>query len=453
LPSSSEQLLDGFEESLDKGMIPARIFGDPELHELELDRIFTRAWCYIGHDSEIPSPGDYCVRYIGEDAFIFVRDENGEVRVLFDSCRHRGTKLCRAEQGNASHFRCPYHGWTFKNTGEFVGAPAYREAYGEFDRSKWGLFGAAKVDSVHGLYFATLDPDAPSLDEYLGGVKWYLELMLGLGKEGMKVRGEPQRWVMDGNWKTAAENFVGDDYHTLFLHKSMWDLGIVDIPQRELMDGYHIQAGNGHNLSFSMATAEEKMSEEEEFFGWPKEISDTFSPDGLTPEQYEVARRARVCVGTVFPNFSFLMMPLTPTPKSSPATGFMTVRVWQPRGHDKIDIWSWYLVWEGSSEAFAELSYKAGMGTFSSSGLFEQDDSVPWESVMRTGATAFGRKIGLEYNFQRGLPGTGTASELVESWPGPGIATWPRFDEALQRSLYRRWHQFMTSAGYPANTD
>jgi phenylpropionate dioxygenase-like ring-hydroxylating dioxygenase large terminal subunit len=374
--------------------------------------------------------------------------------VLFDSCRHRGTKLCRAEAGNASHFRCPYHGWTYKNTGQFVGAPAYRDAYGEeFDRERWGLLPAAKVESFYGLVFATLDPEAPTLDEYLGGAKWYLELMFALGKQGMTVRGEPQRWVMDGNWKTAAENFVGDDYHTLFLHKSMWDLGIVDIPQRELMDGYHIQAGNGHNLSFSMATAEERIAEEEQFFGYPKEVAATFGRNGLSPEQFDLARRARICVGTIFPNLSFLMMPLTPTPKAVPATGFMTLRIWQPRGYDKIDIWSWYLVWEDTPEHLAELSYKAGLGTFSSSGLFEQDDSVPWESVMRTGATAFARKAGMEYNFQRGLPGTGTTSEEVRNWPGPGTATWPRFDEALQRSLYRRWQQFMTSEGYPESVD
>lgn len=450
---SSSDLLSGIDECLEQGTVPAYIFGDPQIHALELDRIFTRAWCFIGHESEIPHPGDYCLRYIGEDAFIFVRDEQGTVRVLFDSCRHRGARVCRAEQGNASHFRCPYHGWTYKNTGEMVGAPSYREAYGGFDRSQWGLLPAAKVDSVYGLVFATLDPEAPSLDEYLGGVKWYLGLMLGLGGKGMKVRAEPERWTLEGNWKTAAENFVGDDYHLLFLHKSAWDLGIVDIPPRDLMDGYHIRAGNGHNLSFSMATAEEKMSEEEEFFGYPNEISATFSRNGLTPEQFDIARRARICVGTIFPNFSYVMMPVTPTPKSSPATGIMMLRLWHPRGHNKMDIWCWYLVWEGASEELAAMSHKAAIGTFGASGLFEQDDSIPWDGITRTGSTAFARKARMAYNFQRGMPGTGSLFREVPDWPGPGLTTWPRYDESLQRSLYKRWYQFMTSAEYPESTD
>jgi hypothetical protein len=122
--------------------------------------------------------------------------------------------------------------------------------------------------------------------------------------------------------------------------------------------------------------------------------------------------------------------------------------VWQPKGPDRIDIWSWYLVWKGIPEELEEISYRAGLGTFSSSGLFEQDDSVPWQSVGRTGGTAFARKTGYAYNFQRGLNGIGR-SEYVDDWPGPGVVTTPRYDEALQRSLYRRWHDFMTHEQYP----
>src|SRR5438105_291117 len=92
-PSIEEFLLDA-KDSMHDGLLPARVFNDPELHSREIDRIFTRAWTFIGHESEIPSPGDYVLRYVGNDAFIFVRDENGVVRLLFDSCRHRGTQVC-----------------------------------------------------------------------------------------------------------------------------------------------------------------------------------------------------------------------------------------------------------------------------------------------------------------------------------------------------------------------
>lgn len=115
-----QNLVDTLNQCLPKGLVPVELYNDPEVHEAELNRIFTRVWVYVGHESEVPDKGDYCLRYIGEDRFIFVRDENGELRVIFDSCRHRGAQVCRADKGNASHFRCPYHGWTYKNTGRLL---------------------------------------------------------------------------------------------------------------------------------------------------------------------------------------------------------------------------------------------------------------------------------------------------------------------------------------------
>jgi phenylpropionate dioxygenase-like ring-hydroxylating dioxygenase large terminal subunit len=93
-----------------RGMVPAYIYNDPDIFELERERIFSRAWIFVGHESEIPQPGDYVVRRILEDSFILTRDEGGHVRAHFNMCLHRGMQVCRAEMGNTSHFRCPYHG-------------------------------------------------------------------------------------------------------------------------------------------------------------------------------------------------------------------------------------------------------------------------------------------------------------------------------------------------------
>jgi len=92
------------------GRYPLAITNNPELYQLELRRIFGRAWVYLGHISEFEEPGDYARRYIGEDPFILTRDENGELHAFLDSCMHRGAQFCTAENGNTSHFRCPYHG-------------------------------------------------------------------------------------------------------------------------------------------------------------------------------------------------------------------------------------------------------------------------------------------------------------------------------------------------------
>ena len=92
-----------------RGMVPAHVYGDPEIFALERDRLFTRSWVFVAHESEIPDPGDYVVRRVLADSFIVARDEAGVIRVMFNMCLHRGMQVCRAEMGNASHFRCPYH--------------------------------------------------------------------------------------------------------------------------------------------------------------------------------------------------------------------------------------------------------------------------------------------------------------------------------------------------------
>ncbi len=116
-----------------RGLVPARIYNDAEIFAFERDRLFSSAWMFLAHESEIPAPGDYVVRRVLADSFIVVRDETGTVRVLFNMCLHKGMQVCRAEMGNASHFRCPYHAWTYRNDGRLAGLPFHAEAYGGED--------------------------------------------------------------------------------------------------------------------------------------------------------------------------------------------------------------------------------------------------------------------------------------------------------------------------------
>jgi len=113
-----------------RGLIPAYVYSDPELYELERERVFARAWVFVAHESEVPGPGDFVVRRVVDDSFIVVRDDTGTVRVLFNMCIHRGMQVCRAEQGSASHFRCSYHGWSYRNDGTLAGLPFHDDAYG-----------------------------------------------------------------------------------------------------------------------------------------------------------------------------------------------------------------------------------------------------------------------------------------------------------------------------------
>src|SRR5712692_6000509 len=180
VPHNVQLLLEGTERDLHQGPLPLRISNDPHIYHLEQRRIFARNWVFVAHESEIPFPGDYVLRYIGPDRWIVVRDDEGRIQVLFDSCRHRGTQLCRADRGNTSQFRCPYHGWTYKNTGELAGVPNRAAAYEGLNEAEWGLLHAPQVDSYRGLVFACLDEQSPPLNDHLGDFRWYLDIHLAL---------------------------------------------------------------------------------------------------------------------------------------------------------------------------------------------------------------------------------------------------------------------------------
>ncbi len=194
--------------------VSRRVYFDPEVHEAEQERIFRKAWLFVAHESEIPSPGDYVTRVLGTDPVIVVRDEHGAIRVHLNSCRHRGTPLCRASMGNSSHFRCSYHGWTYANTGDLRGVTFQAEVYGkDFDKSHFGLYGA-KVDTVHGLVFATWNLVPAPLVEDLGPLTYYLEAIFGKFDAGYEVMGPPVQSRMPCSWKSDTENLSGDGYHT-----------------------------------------------------------------------------------------------------------------------------------------------------------------------------------------------------------------------------------------------
>jgi len=153
----------------ERGMISRRIFIEPEIYEQEQQRIFARCWLFLCHDSQIPRPGDFLTTTMGEDPVLVVRNTAGSVGAFLNVCRHRGNRLCRADDGNAASFICAYHGWTFANDGRLTGVPNLREAYhGDLDRESLGLIRVSQLESYQGLWFASFDPAAPPLREYLG---------------------------------------------------------------------------------------------------------------------------------------------------------------------------------------------------------------------------------------------------------------------------------------------
>lgn len=440
---NSDRILRELEAGLPEGEVPASLYGSREIYEREKRNIFARCWVFLAHESEISAKGDYVLRKIGEDNFVVVRDEQGDVNVLFDACRHRGVQICRADSGNTSHFRCPYHGWTYDTKGNLIGAPLWKNAFGGMSKAENGLARAAQVGIKHGLIFATLDPSAPTLEEYLGGMGWYMDLIFGLNQHGVEVLGAPQRFVIDANWKSGADNFSGDDYHLGTLHKSVWEIGAFPVSFQDNMMGYHIQASPGHSLSFSMAPDDDEPGPK--FFGFPERLTQTFNTGRISQHQLETARRSRVFVGNVFPNFSILALPMTEDGAHFAPTAVLTIRTWQPVSEGKLEIWNWFCGYKNMTDEEKQRSYVAGLGTFSMGGAFEMDDTEPWITVARTGRSTSAEVLDFKLNYQMGMPGIGI-SHPVDDWPGPGRVYWTRYEEGVQRNMLRFYLDMMKAS-------
>src|SRR4029077_5515235 len=155
----------------DKGTVDRRAFSDQQIYEAELEHIFARCWLFIAPATQLQSAGAFFQTFIGEDRVIVVRDKEGGVQVLLNTCRHRGNAVCRAEEGHATSFMCTYHGWTYDLQGRLVGVPGFKDYYHEdLKREEWGLVSAPKVATYRGFIFATLAPEAPALNDYLGEI-------------------------------------------------------------------------------------------------------------------------------------------------------------------------------------------------------------------------------------------------------------------------------------------
>jgi phenylpropionate dioxygenase-like ring-hydroxylating dioxygenase large terminal subunit len=429
---AAESLVAKARERFGHGELPAKIFNHPELHALEMERIFAKAWIFLGHESEIPNPGDFVRRSIAEDEFIVVRDASGIVRVLFNSCRHRGMKVCQAEMGNAAQFRCPYHGWVYRNTGALVGVPHEAEIYGkaELDKASSGLMPAPQSDSFRGWIFATLDRNAPPLLEYLGDMVWYLDYYTNKSPAGVGVIGAPQRWIVRANWKLGSANFISDGYHTSTTHFSVVKVGTIPGPAHFLLDGVQAFAGAG-GLGFRRLPPGSGTTR-----GYPEHIMQRFDER----HQQVIANGFFPSHGSIFPNLSFLAAAAI-IREGQPPVPYFTLRVWQPIAPDAIEVLSWLLIEKDAPEALKRASYEAYVLSFGSSGILEQDDAENWSSITASARSRSAHDQHLNYRM-----GTNLLKPMTD-WPGPGKAYSLDYTEANERGFYDLWLRHMEQRG------
>jgi len=356
---------------------------------------------------------------------ILARDLNGQLRAHVNMCRHRGNRVCRADRGNTKLFQCSYHGWSYTTDGKLALVPMV-DTFPNLDRSQWGLVSVAQVDSYKGLIFATFDPEAPTLREYLGTMAWYLDILLDRREGGTEVSG-PQRWVVDANWKTAAENFGGDGYHIASTHGSARELGIdtTTSKTRQWNKGCQIACDNGHIL-VSWLTPPDSGP----WFAQPDDqLVDYMKEHEVEIENRLGTKRARQIspsAGTVFPNLSVHWLT-------------RTIRVWQPRGPDKMEIWSWAIVDKAADAKIKDVMRFVAQYRFSPSGVFEQDDMDNWIQVTGAARSLIGQRFPANYQM------AGNEPPVDIDLPGRVKS---RFSDNNQLSLYMHWAKMLQAKNW-----
>jgi len=409
-------------ETSQRFKIHGSCYSDQEIYDREMDLIFRRGWVYVGHASEIPLPGDYRLTDIAGESVIMCRDEEGNVQLLMNRCTHRANAVCQAERGNATYFRCSYHGWTFKNSGPLVGV-TYSDAFPEtFSREELGLARVPRVDQYRGFVFASLAEEGITLDEHLGDLaKEQIDRFCDLSPVGeIEVRAGSNKYSYLGNWKFQAEN-AQDFYHVNFTHQSFFGAArrarSVDSSVMRDLGGGHAGTDHIHSIRHSFGQGDGMVS------GGNASISADVQAEYLRVMEEAYGReKARQLIGRggphmlIFPNLVLLGV---------------QIRVIRPRGFGETDVFLYPALLKGVSEEMNIVRLRGHERFYGPSGGGSPDD-VEMFARNQVGLSATKNPwLILDRGLNREVadPDGGNVAELR--------------DEIAQRAFWRHWKEVM----------
>ena len=412
------------------GQISREIFVSEEIYREEQKKIFARAWLYVGHVSQVPKVGDFVLSKMGEESVILTRDRDKKVRVFLNSCRHRGMRVCRYDEGHTSVFYCPYHGWSYGLDGSLKTVNEHKTAYlpNTFDKADWGLVEVAQLAIFRGTIWATWDKAAPSFDEYLGEAKEMLGLAFSAwdGEGEIELLGSVQKWVIPSNWKIVSENFIGDMLHNPS-HQSVDRVGIGPNEVGGRRDATHSEVvlssyPEGHGFICAVYQ--------------PDLIPDDYKAHQITREYYreQWERRMKLLgkqaqralgVGTIFPNMSLHSQ----QPR--------TILAAHPSGVGETEMWRVYFVDKSAPEEVKNYLRSYYIRYSGPAGLTEQDDMENWNYATSAGRGVIARRY--DYHYMAGLNMVGSHNMI----PGRTTTSSPNTEENA-RGMYNRWLEYMT---------
>ena len=422
---------------LEGGTLSREIFSSEEIFRRELERVLGAAWSFVGHTSQIPDKGDFFMSRCGPEPVIVARDRTGAIRVLLNSCRHRGMPVCRYDSGNASSFVCSYHGWSYGLDGALDGVPRKERYQGRLDAAEWGLI-HARVSVFHGSIWATFDEALPSFEDYLGpDMQFYLRSLLqGPDGEddGYEVIGGIVKWQIPCNWKFGAENFAGDHYHG-YSHisverlsvglsgtKSRHNFAAVKTPRQPMSVAL---PERGHTIRASVYQA---LASYDPQSGASDEVNDYYRKCH-EERQRRLGDKSRLLIhgGVVFPNTHFN------------SAGRTTIGVWLPLGPSQTEVWRWLFVPRGAPAAVKETLREYYLRYAGPAGLVEQDDMENWSAAQRGTEGVVARRYPFNYQLAMGIERRAAPGE----WLGEEVTITEGVAEHNQRAFYAHWARLM----------
>lgn len=413
------------------GEISREIFSNEDIYQQERERVFGKAWLYIGHESQVKEPGDFILSRMGEESVIMTRDRSGTIQVMLNSCRHRGMRVCRYDEGHTEKFFCPYHGWAYNLDGALSHVTEFDTEYQShgFKREDWGLIKVAKVATLRGTVWATWDPRT-DFDAYLGNARQMIDLSFRSwdGDGEVEVIGTTQKWIIPSNWKIVAENFAGDTLHNIS-HRSVDITGIGPNKASGRRDGtgrmFQASYPEGHSGIVSIFESDDPRND--------------YSASPVTAAYFQecYAKRRKLlgdeallspAVGTIFPNMSFH--------GNQPRT----ILVGHPISVDKTVLWRQYFVDKNAPnevKAFLRSYYIKYSGP---AGMTEQDDMENWNYATDASKGYISRKY--PYNYAAGMGNETTIAQLSGAVVSGSPTDMP-YSESNARAYYKRWDAYM----------
>jgi phenylpropionate dioxygenase-like ring-hydroxylating dioxygenase large terminal subunit len=412
------------------------VYLDPELFRLEMQRLWARTWIYVGHDSQVPAPGDYITTDIAAVPVLMLRQADGSVRVLRNRCAHKGARLVADRAGHAGRFlRCPYHNWSFRLDGAIAAVPL-RQGYDGTGfpqcEAAAGL-GVVTSETYRGFVFARLSAEGPGLREYFGDALSSIDYMADRSPTGeLEIAGGCLRYLHDSNWKMFVEN-LNDTMHPMAAHESsagtakeLWAGQPADAPKPmaieqlvpfagsyDFFDQMGVRVfGNGHSWSgvhFSIHSSYAAVPEYE------AAMRDAYGEE-----------RARDILGTVRHNTVYY-------PSLTIKGAIQTIRVVRPLAVDRTLIESWSFRLKGAPDIFFRRNVMYTRLINSPLSVVGHDDQQCYR-LIQEGLAADGNEwVSLHRDYH---PGERDAADLTTNGTS----------EISMRNQFRAWTKFMTAA-------